>query len=114
MRVILLIAAWACAEATDCTKTADFLENCDQWTACVKSAGVGCYCPNGCTGRTGLCVWLPNGWQSRSMVSPRAPLPALLLPLSLSLSLHSPAFTLRPGTCTVSPLAAPFLQMLER
>ena len=35
----------SCAEATDCTKTPDLLENCDQWTACVKSAGVGCYNP---------------------------------------------------------------------
>ena len=33
----------SCAEATDCTKTPDLLENCDQWTACVKGAGVGCY-----------------------------------------------------------------------
>ena len=33
----------SCAEATDCTQTPDLLENCDQWTACVKSAGVGCY-----------------------------------------------------------------------
>jgi len=31
------------AEATDCTTTPDFLENCDRWTACVKSAGLGCY-----------------------------------------------------------------------
>ena len=40
----------SCAEATDCTQTPDLLENCDQWTACVKSAGVGCYssyCPDG-------------------------------------------------------------------
>ena len=39
-----------CAEATDCTKTPDLLENCDQWTACVKSAGVGCYNPYGRSG----------------------------------------------------------------
>ena len=35
----------SCAEATDCSKRPDLLENCDQWTACVKSAGVGCYNP---------------------------------------------------------------------
>ena len=40
----------SCAEATDCTKTPDLLENCDQWTACVKSAGVGCYNPQGYLG----------------------------------------------------------------
>ena len=42
----------SCAEATDCTKTPDLLENCDQWTACVKSAGVGCYNPYGAPGNT--------------------------------------------------------------
>tara|TARA_B110000208_G_scaffold114901_1_gene141146 strand:- start:686 stop:1432 length:747 start_codon:yes stop_codon:yes gene_type:complete len=43
----LLAIAMVClrAEATDCTKTPDLLENCDQWTACVKSAGVGCFNP---------------------------------------------------------------------
>ena len=40
----------SCAEATDCTTTPDLLENCDQWTACVKSAGVGCYNPQGWSG----------------------------------------------------------------
>ena len=40
----------SCAEATDCTKTPDLLENCDQWTACVKSAGVGCYADPGGSG----------------------------------------------------------------
>ena len=38
------------AEATDCSKTPDLLENCDQWTACVKSAGVGCYGSDGSQG----------------------------------------------------------------
>jgi hypothetical protein len=33
----------SCADAKDCTTTTDILENCDQWTYCVKSAGVGCY-----------------------------------------------------------------------
>ena len=36
-----------CAEATDCTQVTDLLENCDQWTACVNSVGVGCYNPQG-------------------------------------------------------------------
>ena len=44
LAALLAIAmVWSCAEATDCTKTPDLLENCDQWTACVKSAGVGCF-----------------------------------------------------------------------
>ena len=35
-------------EATDCTYvTGELLENCDQWTDCVKSAGVRCYNPQG-------------------------------------------------------------------
>ena len=50
----LLAIAMVCsrAEATDCTKTPDLLENCDQWTACVKSAGVGCHNPEGLSGNT--------------------------------------------------------------
>ena len=53
LAALLAIAmVWSRAEATDCTKTPDLLENCDQWTACVKSAGVGCsyyeyYCDPG-------------------------------------------------------------------
>ena len=43
----MLWVVLAIAEATDCSKTPDLLENCDQWTACVKSAGVGC---NGSSG----------------------------------------------------------------
>jgi hypothetical protein len=47
LAALLAIAmVWSCAEATDCSKTPDLLENCDQWTACVKSAGVGCYGSN--------------------------------------------------------------------
>ena len=54
LAALLAIAmVWSCAEATDCSKTPDLLENCDQWTACVKGAGVGCYCP-GCSGGNGL------------------------------------------------------------
>ena len=48
LAALLAIAmVWSRAEATDCTTTPDLLENCDQWTACVKSAGVGCYNPYG-------------------------------------------------------------------
>ena len=51
LAALLAIAMlWSCAEATDCTKMPDLLENCDQWTACVKSAGVGCYNPYGYSG----------------------------------------------------------------
>ena len=51
LAALLAIAmVWSCAEATDCSKTPDLLENCDQWTACVKSAGVGCYNPQGWSG----------------------------------------------------------------
>ena len=42
--LLAIAMVWSCAEATDCSKTPDLLENCDQWTACVQSAGVGCYC----------------------------------------------------------------------
>ena len=83
--VFLLVSAWVCAEATDCTKTADILENCDQWTECVKSAGVGCYCPNGCTG---LSVCLRSGSahvrESHSMVSPQPTLSSRISSLPLS------------------------------
>ena len=41
--LVVIAMVSSCAEATDCTATPDLLENCDQWTACVKSAGVGCY-----------------------------------------------------------------------
>jgi len=51
LAALLAIAmVWSRAEATDCTTTPDLLENCDQWTACVKSAGVGCYNPAGYPG----------------------------------------------------------------
>ena len=45
----LLAIAIVCsrAEATDCTIKSDLLENCEQWKACVKSAGAGCYSPSG-------------------------------------------------------------------
>ena len=53
LAALLAIAmVWSCAEATDCTNTPDLLENCYQWTACVKSAGVGCYNPVGIPGNT--------------------------------------------------------------
>ena len=48
--LLAIAMVWSRAEATDCTKTPDLLENCDQWTACVKSAGVGCYNPQGYSG----------------------------------------------------------------
>ena len=48
LAALLAIAmVWSRAEATDCTRTPDLLENCDQWTACVNSVGVGCYNPQG-------------------------------------------------------------------
>ena len=51
LAALLAIAmVWSRAEATDCMRTPDLLENCDQWTACVKSAGVGCYNPQGWSG----------------------------------------------------------------
>ena len=40
------------AEATNCSKTPDLLENCEEWTACVKSAGVGCFNPYYAPGNT--------------------------------------------------------------
>ena len=48
--LLAIAMVWSRAEATDCTTTPDLLENCDQWTACVKSAGVGCYNPQGYPG----------------------------------------------------------------
>ena len=45
LKLLAITMVSSCAEATDCTKTPDLLENCDQWTACVKSAGVKCYDP---------------------------------------------------------------------
>ena len=48
--LLTIAMVWSRAEATDCTTTPDLLENCDQWTACVKSAGVGCYNPYGYPG----------------------------------------------------------------
>ena len=48
--LLTIAMVWSRAEATDCTTTPDLLENCDQWTACVKSAGVGCYNPYGTRG----------------------------------------------------------------
>ena len=51
LAALLAIAmVWSCAEATDCTQMPDLLENCDQWMDCVKSAGVGCYNPQGYEG----------------------------------------------------------------
>ena len=41
-------------EATDCTATADLLENCDQWTDCVTKEGVGCYKKTSGAGGNGL------------------------------------------------------------
>ena len=43
--LLAIAAVWSRAKATDCTTTPDLLENCDQWTACVMSAGVGCRNP---------------------------------------------------------------------
>tara|TARA_B110000208_G_scaffold49473_1_gene65319 strand:- start:612 stop:800 length:189 start_codon:yes stop_codon:yes gene_type:complete len=48
--LLTIAMVWSRAEATDCTTTPDLLENCDQWTACVKSAGVGCRNPYGTQG----------------------------------------------------------------
>ena len=48
--LLAIAMVWSRAEATDCTTTPDLLENCDQWTACVKSAGVGCYADPGGSG----------------------------------------------------------------
>ena len=45
--LVVIAMVSSCAEATDCTATPDLLENCDQWTACVKSAGAGCFNPQG-------------------------------------------------------------------
>ena len=49
---LVVAVVWSHAEATDCTKTHDLLENCAQWTACVTSAGVGCYNPTVFSGHT--------------------------------------------------------------